>query len=104
MKISGWLGLLLSFCLPWAALAAPESKPPESWADVPLPSLAPDPVETGEGVVLPTGRLQMVSGNARSAQFIALDQVTRNGDRIDLWAFTVFEPALIYKKYSIVRM
>lgn len=52
---------------------------------------------------MPTGRLQLVSGNARSAYFIALDQVTRNGDRIDLWSYTVYEPAVLIGKHVVVQ-
>jgi hypothetical protein len=43
---------------------------------------------------LPDGRLLLVSGNSRSANFIALDKSSKNQTDVDLWVFTVMSPPI----------
>ncbi|MBI1405425.1 MAG: hypothetical protein GC145_04800 [Caulobacter sp.] len=51
-----------------------------------------DPFETGRGLTLPEGRLQLVSGRAGAAFFISLGQVRREGDVVDYWTYAVYAP------------
>ena len=51
-----------------------------------------DRFETGEGISLPTGRLQLVSGNATGAFFIDLDRVERKGDVVTYWTYGAYVP------------
>lgn len=44
---------------------------------------------------LPDGRLLLVSGNSRSANFIALDESSKNQTDVDLWVFTVMSPPIV---------
>jgi len=44
---------------------------------------------------LPDGRLLLVSGNVRSANFIALDKTTKHGPAADFWVLKVVSPPML---------
>jgi hypothetical protein len=67
------VGALLLTAVATPTIAQPMRQPP---AAPPLSSL-------------PEGRLQLFAGNARAANFLALDQIDRKQGKIDLWFLNV---------------
>ncbi|HYE47174.1 MAG TPA: surface-adhesin E family protein [Caulobacter sp.] len=78
--------LALLALLPALAATAVAAQPPA----LPIPP-APH-FETGQGVSLPTGRLQLVSGTRGAAYFIDLDRTARSGDVVTYWTYGVYVP------------
>ena len=62
-----------------------------------------DRFETGEGISLPTGRLQLVSGTAEAAFFIDLDRVERTGDVVTYWTYAAYVPGTQIGKRVVVQ-
>lgn len=56
------------------------------------PGRALDRFETGKGISLPNGRLQLVSGSQGGAFFIDLDRVERKGDTVTFWTYGAYVP------------
>lgn len=62
-----------------------------------------DRFETGKGISLPDGRLQLVSGSKGGAFFIDLDRVERDGDTVTFWTYGAYVPGNRIGKDLVVQ-
>lgn len=67
------------------------------------PARTLDRFETGKGISLPNGRLQLVSGSRGAAFFIDLDRVERDGDTVTFWTYGAYVPGNPIGKDVVVQ-